>query len=107
VRIGDYVRIGANAVVVHDVPDNTTVVGAPARPIDARRGGSSDGSGRDQRLAAHMRAAIVDYRLHRQSLRALVDALGGSFEIGRGSARRRTVALGASGVPGVRGFGGR
>jgi serine O-acetyltransferase len=85
ITIGDYVRIGANAVVVHDVPPNTTVVGIPARPVDGKSGplgGGADGSGRDQRLASHMRSAIVDYRLHRQSLRSMVDALLGSFEIG-------------------------
>jgi serine O-acetyltransferase len=33
VTIGDGARVGANAVVVNDVEPNTTVVGAPARPV--------------------------------------------------------------------------
>jgi serine O-acetyltransferase len=32
--IGDGARIGANAVVVNDVPPNCTAVGIPARIID-------------------------------------------------------------------------
>jgi Serine acetyltransferase len=33
VKIGDNVKIGANSVVLHDVPDNCTVMGIPANVI--------------------------------------------------------------------------
>jgi serine O-acetyltransferase len=38
VRIGAAARVGANAVVVHDVEPGVTVVGAPARPVDEASG---------------------------------------------------------------------
>ncbi|WP_298213446.1 serine O-acetyltransferase [Acidocella sp.] len=34
IRIGENARIGANAVVVAEVPPGTTVVGIPARPVE-------------------------------------------------------------------------
>lgn len=37
VRVGDRARVGANAVVVKDVPDDATAVGVPARVIKTRR----------------------------------------------------------------------
>ncbi len=33
IRIGNNVRIGANSVVIHDVPDNATVVGIPGKVV--------------------------------------------------------------------------
>jgi serine O-acetyltransferase len=33
IHVGDRVRIGANAVVIENVPPDTTVVGIPARPV--------------------------------------------------------------------------
>jgi serine O-acetyltransferase len=36
VEIGDGARVGANAVVVHDVPAHSTVVGIPARVVSQR-----------------------------------------------------------------------
>lgn len=40
VMIGDDVQIGANAVVLHDVPDGATVAGIPARIVGGSHGGS-------------------------------------------------------------------
>jgi serine O-acetyltransferase len=36
IRIGDHVKIGAGSVVVHPVPDNSTVVGIPGRVVRTR-----------------------------------------------------------------------
>ena len=36
ITVGDCVRVGAGSVVVDDVPDNTTVVGNPARVVRTR-----------------------------------------------------------------------
>jgi serine O-acetyltransferase len=36
VSVGDGARVGANAVVVHDVAADTTVVGIPAKPVRRR-----------------------------------------------------------------------
>ncbi len=36
IEVGDGARIGANAVVVHDVDPDTTVVGIPAKPVRRR-----------------------------------------------------------------------
>lgn len=36
IRIGNNVLIGANAVVIHDIPDNSVVAGVPAKVIGMR-----------------------------------------------------------------------
>jgi serine O-acetyltransferase len=40
IRIGDNVKIGAGSVVVHAVPDNSTVVGVPGRVVRVRSEGT-------------------------------------------------------------------
>lgn len=37
INIGDNVKIGANAVVLTDIDDNSTAVGAPARIISNKK----------------------------------------------------------------------
>jgi len=49
VRIGDGSKVGAGSVVLWDVPEHTTVVGVPARPV-ARLQGIEPGLLMDQRI---------------------------------------------------------
>jgi serine O-acetyltransferase len=39
IRIGDHVKVGAGSVVVHSVPDHSTVVGIPGRVVRTRAEG--------------------------------------------------------------------
>ncbi len=34
ITIGDNVRIGANSIVIHDIPKDAVIIGIPAKPID-------------------------------------------------------------------------
>jgi serine O-acetyltransferase len=47
IRVGDNARVGSNAVVLDNVPDNTTVVGIPARPVDRPM---DSGASRDRKV---------------------------------------------------------
>jgi len=44
-RVGDGARIGAQAVVLSEVPDGATMVGIPARPVARQRSSSESRSG--------------------------------------------------------------
>jgi serine O-acetyltransferase len=46
IRIGDNVKVGAGSVVVHPVPDNSTVVGIPGRVVRIRPEGGNLEHGR-------------------------------------------------------------
>ncbi|HEY5009636.1 MAG TPA: hypothetical protein VIH73_00680 [Acidimicrobiales bacterium] len=47
IAVGDGARIGANAVVVHDVDANTTVVGIPAKPVRRREPDTAHAKSKD------------------------------------------------------------
>ncbi len=80
IRIGDNVKIGAGSVVVHAVPDNSTVVGVPGRVVRIRPEGGplehgrlpdpegqaiDDLARRVAELEATMRQLLADHELKR------------------------------------------
>ena len=50
VKVGNGSRIAANAVVVNDVPENTTMVGVPAKAIKTGNTGNFRPYGVDQKV---------------------------------------------------------
>jgi serine O-acetyltransferase len=83
IRIGDNVKIGAGSVVVHPVPDNSTVVGVPGRVVRVRPEGGPLEHGR---LPDPEGQAIDDLARRVAELEALVRQLADREpELGRRS----------------------
>jgi serine O-acetyltransferase len=70
ITVGTGARIGANAVVLKDVPPNATMVGIPARPVMAR-----DASLRELANRATYDGAPVDAELLAQEFRTAGDVV--------------------------------
>lgn len=76
ITLGDNVRVGANSVVVKDVPSNSTVVGIPGKVVQSRQGLAMNPHGIDldhhripdvvsQTLVSMMeRIEVLENRLH-------------------------------------------
>ena len=78
IRIGDNVKIGAGSVVVHPVPDNSTVVGVPGRVVRVRAEGGVLEHGR---LPDPEGQAIDDLARRVAELEALVNKLAREHEL--------------------------
>jgi serine O-acetyltransferase len=77
IRIGDNVKIGAGSVVVHPVPDNSTVVGVPGRVVRIRSEATLDHG----RLPDPEGQAIDDLARRVAELEGLLRQLIGEHEI--------------------------
>lgn len=84
IRIGDNVKIGAGSVVVHAVPDNSTVVGVPGRVVKVRPEGGHLEHGR---LPDPEGQAIDDLARRVAELESLVHRLAEGETRSVGSAR--------------------
>jgi serine O-acetyltransferase len=74
IRIGDHVKIGAGSVVVHPVPDHSTVVGIPGRVVRVR-GEEPEGQLEHGRLPDPEGQAIEDLTKRLEQLEQQLQAL--------------------------------
>jgi serine O-acetyltransferase len=74
IRIGDHVKIGAGSVVVHPVPDHSTVVGIPGRIVRVR-GEAPEGQLEHGRLPDPQGQAIEDLTRRLDQLEQQLQAL--------------------------------
>ena len=77
IRIGDNVKIGAGSVVVHAVPDNSTVVGVPGRVVRVR----SEGQLEHGRLPDPEGQAIDDLARRVEALEGMLRRLIADHEV--------------------------
>jgi serine O-acetyltransferase len=78
IRIGDYVKIGAGSVVVHPVPDHSTVVGVPGRVVRVA-GVEVDDELDHGKLPDPEARAIEDLSRRVEELEQVVKSLTGQF----------------------------
>ena len=88
IKVGDNVKIGAGSVVVHPVPDHSTVVGIPGRVVRVRPEGGPLEHGR---LPDPEGQAIDDLARRVAELEKLVRDLGGNPERQNGAVLRRSL----------------
>ena len=87
IKVGDNVKIGAGSVVVHPVPDNSTVVGIPGRVVRVRPEGGPLEHGR---LPDPEGQAIDDLARRVAELEKLVRELSGEPEKQNGAMARHS-----------------
>jgi serine O-acetyltransferase len=80
IRLGDNVKVGAGSVVVHHVPDNSTVVGVPGRVVRVRPEGTLEHG----RLPDPEGQAIDDLARRVEELEKLIRELTEPRPLGRG-----------------------
>lgn len=72
--VGDNARVGSNAVVVHEVPPGTTMVGVPARAVRAQRDPS------DRMVAMAQKLGFDAYGVTKDSPDPVADAIGAMLD---------------------------
>jgi serine O-acetyltransferase len=81
IRIGDSVKIGAGSVVVHPVPDNSTVVGIPGKVVGKK---APEGVLDHGKLPDPEGQAIEDLAKRVKELESLVHSLAEELSLSRG-----------------------
>ena len=100
VRVGDDAQVGANAVVVKDVPAGAVAVGVPARARPARRRAPCSTRGRSPRSTSEPGPSCPRGRSH--PVRGRPQPRGARWQRGHQKTRRPAIVASATVVPHTR-----